>query len=440
MKRIITLLILILVLIQIQLTWAKVSFSYEDIQEETAQTVVETTKPVKETTKAESTDSSKKDIAPAETTQKTETKPKTQAKTTTNAIPSQNLEEYNRLLAEYNRLLTEMQQNSTQANNPIGTWKVENNNWVFYDNLNRKVYNKWITYNNNTYYFDQYGYMAVGWKKIGINWYYFNKNGSMFTGWLEYNKDEWYYLDAETGKMADSDKYINGEFFNFNRDGKWIKNVDDYEKNDLAKVVNGMVKYVNNKTNLKNYSNVPSEYKKQVTDIINMLPKYVLNQLIQSCEYIYICMDMGEKNWIRSVSYKDEDGDRSTDYLPFSASKKQITIDGSNVYNLYYGIGCFLATNMKYQNYYISETAVWKTIFKNPNGELDELFSLSYSGPFNLAIYISDANTALSCAIGWYLLDPIELSTTNAAINKYVVSLLGRQSESPADYLNSKYN
>ena len=55
--------------------------------------------------------------------------------------------------------------------------------------------------------------------------------------------------------------------------------------------------------------------------------------------------------------------------LPFDSSKKYIYIDGTNPYNLYYGIGEFLGRNIEYQQKPLYNTSVWKVLCSNQNEE-----------------------------------------------------------------------
>lgn len=403
---------------------AKVNINYSDA------TIQETTT-ITETTQIKNNDNQKQQVVKEETKSQTNTQKSSQTKQKVTqpqytAEQLAKLEEYNKILAQIAAI--EKEQQSYQNN---GNWKIVQNHWEFYNQAGERFENRWLDYNGKTYYFDAFGFMVVGWKKIGSKWYYFNKDGSLHKGWLQLGADEWYYLDSETGIMATSDRYIDGTFYHFNNEGVWIKDILEYETSNLANYVKNMIKFVDNKSSLKT-KHVSTEYKKSIYAIIELLPKDVLGKLVQECEHIYICVD-NSKNYIRTVSYKDSDGDRTTEYLPFTASRKQIIIDGSNIYNLYYGIGCFLATTMKYQGKNIAETASWKSIHSNLNGEIDELMSLS--GSYDLIIYIADANTSLSCAIGWYLLAPLELRDANTAIHRYISMFLGRQTSSPADEL-----
>lgn len=323
--------------------------------------------------------------------------------------------------------------NSNTIFNSTGKWEKENGFWVFYNFDGIKLKNSWLNYNNNTYYLDDFYHMSVGWKYIDRKWYYFNKNGEMQTGWLQLGENEWYYLNND-GVMVNTDTYIDGKVERFNSDGKWVQDASSYDRNQLADYVYSLTKFVNNKNSQKTVS-VNGDYKKEIKEIYQNLPKDVLSRIIQECSAIYICMNQGSdgsKEYLSAVSYKDDDGERSTEYLPYSASKKYIYINGANKYNLYYGIANFLTYHYKFQGDFVYNTSVWKVIHQNNNGELDELMSLT--GDHDLIVYIGDERTSLTSAMGWYLMDPILLQEANPTIFKFIAQFLGRDYGTPDQF------
>jgi len=72
------------------------------------------------------------------------------------------------------------------------------------------------------YYYDK-GKRRTGWLKSGSKWFYLNpdKDGAMVTGWLEYNHNKFYFNSkgyCMTGKQV-----IDGNTYEFNKDGYLIK-------------------------------------------------------------------------------------------------------------------------------------------------------------------------------------------------------------------------
>lgn len=180
--------------------------------------------------------------------------------------------------------------------------------------------------------------------------------------------------------------------------------------------------------------NPEKEFKDKINKIIDGLPKDVLSRLASQIENIYICMEQENenKNYLRSVSYKDEDGTREYEYLPFNSSKTNIFVMGNNEYNLYYGIGEWLAKTIKYKLQALYNTSVWKVIHSNQSGDIDELLSLT--GTNNLIFYSADQLTSLSCAIGWFLMDPMVLKETNETVYKFIAQYIDITVGSPLIY------
>ncbi len=57
-------------------------------------------------------------------------------------------------------------------------------------------------YEGETYYFGQSGWMQTGWARLEDGWRHFGEDGRMQAGWMR-DGSVWYYLDPETGVMAD---------------------------------------------------------------------------------------------------------------------------------------------------------------------------------------------------------------------------------------------
>ena len=58
-------------------------------------------------------------------------------------------------------------------------WILKNGKYWYRHQNGGYTINNFETINGETYYFDDEGYMTVGWKKVGNVWYYFNKDGHM---------------------------------------------------------------------------------------------------------------------------------------------------------------------------------------------------------------------------------------------------------------------
>lgn len=96
----------------------------------------------------------------------------------------------------------------------LNGWKVENVNWVFYENgkkvtgwksvddqwylfsQNGFLYTGWYTSGSQKYYLNDNGVMQVGWKEIDGETYYFNPDGALQRGWVQL-QNKWYYFDKE---------------------------------------------------------------------------------------------------------------------------------------------------------------------------------------------------------------------------------------------------
>ena len=92
--------------------------------------------------------------------------------------------------------------------------------WYYFNDYGVMV-TGWKKVKSNWYYFDSTGKMLTGWRKLkwqgNTNWYYFDKEGKMVTGWHELywkNKKDWYYFDS-AGKMLEGWKKLNNKWYYF---------------------------------------------------------------------------------------------------------------------------------------------------------------------------------------------------------------------------------
>lgn len=71
---------------------------------------------------------------------------------------------------------------------------------------------KW-TRASNGWQYEYQSEILTSWAMINSKWYYFGTDGIMKTGWQEY-KDQWFYLDPETGVMRSNCKIDGYELDN----------------------------------------------------------------------------------------------------------------------------------------------------------------------------------------------------------------------------------
>lgn len=120
------------------------------------------------------------------------------------------------------------------------------NSW-YYTNDKGVMQKDWQEIDGYTYYFNQYGQMAIYKRLINNNWYFFNSKGQLQKGFYNYNdkkyysdKDgimvvnEWvntkkhkYYIKADSS-VAIGSLYLNGVMENFNSNGYY----EGSDKND----------------------------------------------------------------------------------------------------------------------------------------------------------------------------------------------------------------
>lgn len=105
-----------------------------------------------------------------------------------------------------------------------GEWKEDSNGWWYVDGSSFVTGKKFI--NGHNYYFNNDGYMKIGWKKIGSNWHYFDTNGYMRTGWIE-DEGKRYYLN-EFGYMG-TNEAVDGWYLNGNGVGTKCSKIGEFE-------------------------------------------------------------------------------------------------------------------------------------------------------------------------------------------------------------------
>lgn len=74
---------------------------------------------------------------------------------------------------------------------------------------------------DKTNYFGKDGSMAVGWKQVGDSWYLFDNEGAARQGWVRIKKDHYYMGDDF--RMVTGVAEIDGRIYGFGSDGKMVR-------------------------------------------------------------------------------------------------------------------------------------------------------------------------------------------------------------------------
>lgn len=148
---------------------------------------------------------------------------------------------------------------------PANGWRNDNGQWQWYENGNkvkdawRQIDGKWYffngvgdmrtgwySYQDHWYYSDNSGKMLTGWQLIDERWFKLNDGGDMAQGWLNQNgawyylkdngemaqgwlkdpkaeEESWYFLASPDGHMVTGKQSIDGQEYNFDGSGKWVK-------------------------------------------------------------------------------------------------------------------------------------------------------------------------------------------------------------------------
>ncbi len=107
------------------------------------------------------------------------------------------------------------------ASAATGTWKENSKGkWYEYEDGSYPK-DKWLTIDNDKYYFNSNGYAVTGWQQIKNKWYLFDQNGIMLTGWQKVG-NYWYYM-YKNGEMLTGWQKTDTGFSYLDPDGKWIK-------------------------------------------------------------------------------------------------------------------------------------------------------------------------------------------------------------------------
>ena len=109
-------------------------------------------------------------------------------------------------------------------------WVSENGTKYFQDEKGKHC-TGWLSQEEGWYYLDPEkdgAMVADGWKYIDSEWYYFNKDGTMKTGWIYY-AGSWYHLSI-SGSTERGWSYIDGKwyYFLYSKDGAMLSDCWEY--------------------------------------------------------------------------------------------------------------------------------------------------------------------------------------------------------------------
>lgn len=99
-----------------------------------------------------------------------------------------------------------------------GGWKKSGGKWWYSYAHGGYAKSVFLSFNDETYYFDQNGYMVTGWRKVDGNWFFFKSNGIMVRGWQRIG-GKWYYFDRATGIMAIGFRKFGADWYYFTSSG-----------------------------------------------------------------------------------------------------------------------------------------------------------------------------------------------------------------------------
>lgn len=112
---------------------------------------------------------------------------------------------------------TEVQENS-QPSTPSG-WGQDENGWYYGKLDGSRAAGESLVIEGKSYWFEDTGYMTVGWKVLGQNWYYFHPDGHMAENeWIS-SGERWYYVGADGSMLANT---ITPDGRVLGTDGAWI--------------------------------------------------------------------------------------------------------------------------------------------------------------------------------------------------------------------------
>ena len=108
-------------------------------------------------------------------------------------------------------------------------WTQNGNIWGYVKEDGTPAKAEFLKIGVNTFYFDENGVMATGWKEIEGTWYYFYDSGRMLTGWQKIGTN-WFYFEAD-GAMVTGWKAIGTKWYYFYDSGRMLtgwQKIDGY--------------------------------------------------------------------------------------------------------------------------------------------------------------------------------------------------------------------
>lgn len=319
---------------------------------------------------------------------------------------------------------------------PKGSKQVEGK-WIVYDNNGKQVTTPgFVTAANKTYYLDAQLNMLTGPQVIQDKMYYFNSDGSQHIGWLQLGEKIFYFNPLDNGAMRTTPGIIDGKQVTFAEDGSVSSAVDAPAGaiDTPLGTTNGNSSLTSKLVFVKGTSRKPieemdqqaNETRDELLYIIGNLQPEFANLVANNIEAIYVCMNLDDtgKEYLQraSYSYKDEDGEKTTDEedIPYKYSNGMLYIDGRVPDSLYYGLGAWACRYYKVQNQPVYEYSTWKTIYNNQGKQLDALYE--GLGDDQLPFFRGSQEIALASTIGWMLKSPSMVASANMRAYEYVNS------------------
>ena len=117
----------------------------------------------------------------------------------------------------------------TGKSNTLGSWKLENNAWVFLDGEGKQV-KGWVVYNQEWYYMNpENGQLKMGWLQLDGKWYFLSTEagamqGRLLTGWQWIDGYCYYFYgndDSRYGELLVNGRTPDGYYVN--QSGHWLQ-------------------------------------------------------------------------------------------------------------------------------------------------------------------------------------------------------------------------
>ena len=117
----------------------------------------------------------------------------------------------------------------TGKSNTLGSWKLENNAWVFLDGEGKQV-KGWVVYNQEWYYLNpENGQLKMGWLQLDGKWYFLSteagaQQGRLLTGWQWIDGYCYYFYgndDSRYGELLVNGRTPDGYYVN--QSGHWLQ-------------------------------------------------------------------------------------------------------------------------------------------------------------------------------------------------------------------------